>query len=221
MCGLFSSFDPVFVGWSLLSKWFTFLVLLILVNWRMFSLLVSVELIYKQIVMFCINLISQSMSSKSVSLVLSSTFVFFLFSNLIGLIPWQFTSSSHLSVNLSISLSLWLVSVIVMMKDSFDKFLSHLVPTGSPELLWPLLVMVETISMIIRPMTLGIRLMANIMAGHLIMNLIGEFSSFAMMFILPLPLSVELMLLMFESCVGVIQAYVFKNLLTLYWAESE
>nr|AAX53876.1 ATP synthase F0 subunit 6 [Campanulotes compar] len=189
-------------------------------KWRVWVSVSGVDLFDKEMVKFFFDLLKQSMGGfMKIGLVLYSVF-FFFFSNLLGLVPYVFTLSSHLCVNLSVSLVLWLGGVVYSMKKSMDSFLSHMVPLGSPVFLLPLLVLIETISTLIRPLTLAIRLMANVMAGHLIMSLVGGFSS-SLGLVSIFPMFIELGFLFFEMCVAVVQAYVFSSLMVMYLAEGE
>ena len=103
-----------------------------------------------------------------------SVFFFILFSNFIGLIPYIFTRTSHLSITLVLALPLWLGSMMYSIFYQYNNLLAHLVPVGTPRFLIPIIVIIETISNIIRPITLSIRLAANIVAGHLLLTLLGS-----------------------------------------------
>lgn len=109
-----------------------------------------------------------------VSYLFISVFFFILFSNFMGLIPYIFTSTSHLSVTLVLSLPLWLGTMIWSVVFQYNSLLAHLVPTGTPAALMPVMVIIETVRNIIRPATLAIRLAANIVAGHLLLTLLGS-----------------------------------------------
>nr|YP_010133503.1 ATP synthase F0 subunit 6 [Campanulotes compar]AYD72936.1 ATP synthase F0 subunit 6 [Campanulotes compar] len=226
VCGLFSSFDPSYMelyGYeSLPLKWLmSFVLVFFFCKWRVWVSVSGVDLFDKEMVKFFFDLLKQSMGGfMKIGLVLYSVFFFFFFSNLLGLVPYVFTLSSHLCVNLSVSLVLWLGGVVYSMKKSMDLFLSHMVPLGSPVFLLPLLVLIETISTLIRPLTLAVRLMANVMAGHLIMSLVGGFSS-SLGLVSIFPMFIELGFLFFEMCVAVVQAYVFSSLMVMYLAEGE
>jgi F-type H+-transporting ATPase subunit a len=97
--------------------------------------------------------------------------------------------------------------------------LAHLVPQGTPPALMPFMVCIETISNIIRPGTLAVRLAANIIAGHLLITLLGNQGPSASQITLALLLITQLLLLTLETAVAVIQSYVFAILRTLYSSE--
>lgn len=97
--------------------------------------------------------------------------------------------------------------------------LAHLVPLGTPTVLIPFMVLIETISNVIRPGTLAVRLAANMIAGHLLLVLLGNQGVVVSSYILGVLLFVQILLLTLERAVAVIQAYVFAVLSTLYSSE--
>nr|YP_010736638.1 ATP synthase F0 subunit 6 [Bannacoris arboreus]AVJ52307.1 ATP synthase F0 subunit 6 [Bannacoris arboreus]WEM32391.1 ATP synthase F0 subunit 6 [Bannacoris arboreus] len=147
-----------------------------------------------------------------------SLFIFILFNNMLGLLPYVFTSSSHMIYTLTLSLPLWLGLMIFGWFNQTNYMLAHLVPTGTPPLLMPFMVLIETISNIIRPGSLAVRLMANMIAGHLIMSLLGN-NSINNPNMLPFIMLIQIGLMLFEAAVAFIQAYVFSVLSTLYASE--
>nr|UTT72624.1 ATP synthase F0 subunit 6 [Megaginus tataupensis] len=226
MCGLFSSFDPgVFpLNSFVLSgnvKWIFFFFFLYMVWWQFFVFPVGKDLFFVKIYSIILGFIKDTFFQfHKVSLILLAIFFFIFSMNFLGLLPFYFSISSHLSVNLPLSLTLWSSGVVFMLISSVYSFLSHMVPVGCPFFLWPLLVLVESVSVLIRPFTLSIRLMANVMAGHLILSLMGQFFSY-FVFFLPMSFSFVGLFLLFEVCISTVQAYVFMSLLSLYWKESE
>jgi len=96
---------------------------------------------------------------------------------------------------------------------------AHLVPQSTPGLLMPFIVLIESISNVIRPLTLAVRLVANIVAGHLLITLLGNQTTLASGVILASLISVQIILLTLESAVAIIQSYVFAVLSTLYARE--
>nr|APF47464.1 ATP synthase FO subunit 6 [Snellenius sp. SNS-2016] len=146
-------------------------------------------------------------------------FLFFMLNNFMGLFPYLFTSSSHLIFSLWISLSFWLGFMLFgWIKNSMFMFI-HLVPMGTPFVLMFFMVLIELMSNIIRPMTLCIRLVANMVSGHLLLTLLGNFiSNFLGIYFFVL--IIQMMLLFLEMVVSLIQAYVFTILLILYLKET-
>nr|YP_097081.1 ATP synthase F0 subunit 6 [Rhyacotriton variegatus]AAU20518.1 ATP synthase F0 subunit 6 [Rhyacotriton variegatus] len=157
------------------------------------------------------------------SLLLMTLLIFILLNNLLGLLPYTFTPTTQLSMNLGLAVPLWLSTIILGTQNQLTVTLSHLLPEGTPTLLIPTLVIIETISLLIRPLALGIRLTANLTAGHLLIQLIST----AILTILPLMPMVStlafmilLLLTLLEIAVAMIQAYVFVLLLSLYLQEN-
>lgn len=142
-----------------------------------------------------------------------------LLNNFIGLFPYIFTSSRHLRFNLSISLSLWIAIILYRIFNYLNKLCIHLTPQGTPFIIIPFIVIIESIRLIIRPITLRVRLTANIIAGHLLLSLIGSSGSF-IPFLIIIPLLIpQTLLYILELSVAIIQAYVFSILSTLYSRE--
>lgn len=149
----------------------------------------------------------------------TALFIFIIINNVMGLFPYIFTASRHITLTMAISLPLWL-SFIVYGWFNYTKYiLAHLVPQGTPGGLIPFIVLIETISNTIRPLTLAVRLMANMVAGHLLITLLGNQTEMARGVILTGLLLTQIILLTLESAVAVIQAYVFAVLSTLYARE--
>lgn len=146
-------------------------------------------------------------------------FIFIIINNVIGLFPYVFTASRHIALTLTLRLPLWL-SFITYGWFNYTKYiLAHLVPQGTPGALIPFMVLIETIRNIIRPITLAVRLIANIVAGHLLITLLGNQTELASGLILMGLLITQVVLLTLESAVAVIQSYVFAVLSTLYARE--
>jgi len=145
-----------------------------------------------------------------------SLFMFILFANLIGLIPYAFTFTSHIAVTFAMALVVFLgVTVIAIARHGLH-FFSFFLPTGVPIVMAPVLVPIEVLSYLSRPISLSIRLFANMMAGHTMMKVFAGF-------IIPLgilggwaPLTVDVALTAFEFLVAFLQAYVFTVLTCLY-----
>nr|AIW06274.1 ATP synthase F0 subunit 6 [Ephemerella sp. MT-2014] len=148
-----------------------------------------------------------------------SLFTMILFNNLLGLFPYIFTSSSHLVFTLTLALPLWLSFMIYGWLNHTQHMFAHLVPQGTPAVLMPFMVCIETISNVIRPGTLAVRLAANMIAGHLLMTLMGNTGPSLTLSLVGFLLIGQMALLMLESAVAIIQSYVFAVLSTLYSSE--
>nr|WNV61873.1 ATP synthase F0 subunit 6 [Nidirana daunchina] len=154
---------------------------------------------------------------------LTSLMIFLLSMNLLGLLPYTFTPTTQLSINLGPATPLWLATVLVGFRNQFSHSLAHFLPEGTPTPLIPVLILIETISLFIRPLALGVRLTANLTAGHLLIHLIS--SAVSTIFFLSLTASlltfmVLILLTILEIAVAMIQAYVFVLLLSLYLQEN-
>ena len=149
-------------------------------------------------------------------LIFVGLFRFIILTNFLGLIPYIFTRSRHLSFTLSLALPLWLGRMVYRIRLQFNHNIAHLVPTGTPGVLMPVIVLIETVRSIIRPGTLAVRLAANIVAGHLLLVLLGRQGA-ALTRVALAGLIVRLCaLLTLECAVACIQAYVFTILRSLY-----
>nr|BAW88930.1 ATPase subunit 6 [Danionella dracula] len=157
------------------------------------------------------------------ALVFASLMIFLITMNMLGLLPYTFTPTTQLSLNMALAVPLWLGTVIIGMKDQPTISLGHLLPEGTPPLLVPALIIIETISLFIRPLALGVRLTANLTAGHLLIQLIAT-AVFVLSSMMPavaaLTAAVLFLLTLLEVAVAMIQAYVFVLLLSLYLQEN-
>nr|QJX68132.1 ATP synthase F0 subunit 6 [Minous monodactylus]QVD43010.1 ATP synthase F0 subunit 6 [Minous monodactylus] len=154
---------------------------------------------------------------------LASLMLFLITLNMLGLLPYTFTPTTQLSLNLGFAVPLWLATVIIGMRNQPTQSLGHLLPEGTPTLLIPVLIIIETISLFIRPLALGVRLTANLTAGHLLIQLIAT-AAFVLLPTMPtvaiLTSTILVLLTLLEVAVAMIQAYVFVLLLTLYLEEN-
>lgn len=157
--------------------------------------------------------------SKGRTILFISLFIFIIFNNFIGLFPYIFTCTRHISLTLSLRLPLWLTFILFGWLKNSTHIFAHLVPQGAPKPLLPLLVIIETIRNLIRPGTLAIRLTANIIAGHLLVTLLGNSGSHLNLCFLRILITVQILLLILETAVAIIQSYVFSILATLYSRE--
>nr|YP_009352141.1 ATP synthase F0 subunit 6 [Limenitis sydyi]AQX44303.1 ATP synthase F0 subunit 6 [Limenitis sydyi]ATP01352.1 ATP synthase subunit 6 [Limenitis sydyi] len=148
-----------------------------------------------------------------------SLFFFILFNNFLGLFPYIFTSTSHLNISLSISLTLWLSFMIYGWINNTQHMFIHMIPQGTPTILMPFMVLIETISNIIRPGTLAVRLTANMIAGHLLLTLLSNTGTNMPNYLLFILIIIQILLLILESAVAIIQSYVITILSTLYSSE--
>ena len=149
-------------------------------------------------------------------------FMFVLFGNLIGLFPYAFTYTSHIAVTLGLAATVFLVTTIVALVLHGRKFFGYFFPEGAPLWLAPIIVPVELVSYLSRPVSLSVRLFANMVAGHVLLKvfatfvvLLGGLGTIGPVAAL-LPLSVNVLLVGFEILVAFLQAYVFAILTCIY-----
>nr|QDF44825.1 ATPase subunit 6 [Henicorhina leucophrys] len=157
------------------------------------------------------------------ALILTSLMLFLLLTNLLGLLPYTFTPTTQLSMNLALAFPLWLATLLTGLRNQPSMTLGHLLPEGTPTLLIPALILIETTSLLIRPLALGVRLTANLTAGHLLIQLISTATTVlfsTMPAISFLTLIILFLLTLLEVAVAMIQAYVFVLLLSLYLQEN-
>nr|ALO76285.1 ATP synthase F0 subunit 6 [Sinoxylon sp. SIN01] len=218
MSNLFSSFDPSTQFFSL--NWMSSLMFALMIP-QLFWLVPSrPALMWYNIIMKLHNEFKTLIGKSSGStLIFISLFTFILMNNFLGLFPYIFTSSSHLVFTLTLALPLWLSFMLFGWLNNTIHMLAHLVPQGTPPILMPFMVCIETISNIIRPGTLAIRLTANMIAGHLLMTLLGNTGPIMAQYLISILLIVQIALLVLESAVAIIQSYVFAVLSTLYSSE--
>jgi ATP synthase subunit 6 len=171
---------------------------------------VSISLIYKEA--------DQILKGKSgVGLFIIPVFFFVLYSNLISMAPSVFPVSSHLCVVFPIGFLFWVSPLLFGWSKLPNIMMKSLVPQGTPYVLIPFIVLIEIISSLIRPVTLSVRLTANITAGHLLISILVSFLSefdFVLLSLVPL-----VIMNLLELGVAVIQSYVFITLLSIYTSE--
>ncbi len=158
-------------------------------------------------------------------------FVFTLFSfilagNYLGLVPGSFTFTSHIAVTGGLAILVFLVGLLVALREQGLKFFGHFMPEGAPVALAPLLVPIEILSYLSRPISLAVRLFANMMAGHVMFEMFAAFTILlgGIHYIGPVlgiaPLVINMALIALELLVGALQAYVFAILTCIYLREA-
>jgi F-type H+-transporting ATPase subunit a len=146
-------------------------------------------------------------------------FLFILFCNVIGLIPYSFTVTSHIVVTLALALVVFIGATIIgFIRNGFG-YLKLFMPSGVPTLLLPLVVLIEIVSYFIRPLSLSIRLFANMMAGHMMLKVMAGFVVMLGYFGF-VPLIAMVGLTGLELLVAALQAYVFALLTCMYLSDA-
>nr|YP_009907521.1 ATP synthase F0 subunit 6 [Bothrogonia qiongana]YP_010247337.1 ATP synthase F0 subunit 6 [Bothrogonia shuana]AMK97240.1 ATP synthase F0 subunit 6 [Bothrogonia ferruginea]QKQ14779.1 ATP synthase F0 subunit 6 [Bothrogonia shuana]QLI54077.1 ATP synthase F0 subunit 6 [Bothrogonia qiongana] len=214
MTNLFSTFDPCTGTLSL--NWISITMMMILFPKKFWILENKSSMICKKITGMLNSELKMIMKYKGTSLIMISMFMIIFYNNIMGLMPYTFTASSHMVFSLSLALPMWVGMMIYGWVNKTNQMLIHLVPVGTPTPLMPFMVLIETISNMIRPGSLAVRLTANMIAGHILMSLLGN--SATLTIFIPLMMAFTVMLL-FETAVSIIQSYVFMTLMNLYSSE--
>nr|QZZ24849.1 ATP synthase F0 subunit 6 [Thitarodes shambalaensis]QZZ24862.1 ATP synthase F0 subunit 6 [Thitarodes sp.] len=222
MTNLFSVFDPSTNIFNMSFNWISTFIGIMMIPYSFWMLpnrfyIIWYSILNKLHLEFKILLGKNSLNGTT--FIFISLFTFILFNNFLGLFPYIFTSTSHLVLTLSLSLPIWLTFMLYGWINNTQHMFSHLIPQGTPNILMPFMVLIETISNIIRPGTLAVRLTANMIAGHLLMTLLGNTGSTMPNYLIFLLISIQILLLILESAVAVIQSYVITILSTLYSSE--
>lgn len=151
---------------------------------------------------------------------IATLFLFILFCNLLGLIPGSYTVTSQLVVTGVFALGVYGLSILIGLKLHGVKFLGILVPPGTPGWLLPLMIPIEIISQLARPLSLSVRLFANMTAGHVILGVLFGLTISGGLLIGWLPFSFTVVLYGLEVGIAVIQAYIFTILTCVYMADA-
>nr|YP_009480310.1 ATP synthase F0 subunit 6 [Ornithodoros savignyi]AIZ58728.1 ATP synthase F0 subunit 6 [Ornithodoros savignyi]AIZ58741.1 ATP synthase F0 subunit 6 [Ornithodoros savignyi] len=219
MTNLFSIFDPSSSN-SLSLNWMsTFIALILLPTpfWMIPSRIQSFWFIISATLMSETNNLFSKNKKKYMSIMIS-IFWFIMINNFMGLFPYIFTATSHINLTSIMALPLWLTLMLFGWINQTNSMFSHLVPTGTPMMLSAFMVLIETISNLIRPLTLSIRLTANMISGHLLLCLLSDImQNFPLINIFIFPVMMTLLTL--EMAVAIIQSYVFMILISLYLNE--
>nr|AII02563.1 ATP synthase F0 subunit 6 [Emmelina monodactyla] len=223
MTNLFSIFDPSTNIFNLSINWLSTLIGLMFLPFTFWLIPSRFFFLWNLILNKLHNefkiLLGKNSSMNGASFIFISLFSFILFNNFLGLFPYIFTSTSHLTLSLSISLPLWLTFMLYGWINNYNHMFAHMIPQGTPSILMPFMVLIESISNIIRPGTLAVRLTANMIAGHLLLTLLSSTGPSFPNYLLFILIFIQILLLILESAVAVIQSYVISILSTLYSSE--
>nr|YP_010397594.1 ATP synthase F0 subunit 6 [Boreoheptagyia zhengi]UQJ73672.1 ATP synthase F0 subunit 6 [Boreoheptagyia zhengi] len=222
MTNLFSVFDPSTTIFNFSLNWLSTFIGLLIIPCSYWFMPSRFNIVWNNILLTLHKefktLLGPSGHNGS-TFIFISLFSLILFNNFLGLFPYIFTSTSHLTLTLALALPLWLSFMIYGWINHTQHMFAHLVPQGTPSVLMPFMVCIETISNIIRPGTLAVRLAANMIAGHLLLTLLGNTGNSLSFYLVSLLVIAQIALLVLESAVAIIQSYVFAVLSTLYSSE--
>jgi len=199
-----------------------FITLLLLLSIKNKSLIPSrLQSISEIFYEFISNMVSDNIGDKGRKFfpLIFTLFTFLLFGNMLGMLPYSFTFTSHIIVTFVLAMFIFLLVTLLGIFIHGFKFFGLFVPKGVPMLMLPLMIPIEIISYLSRPISLSVRLFANMMAGHTMLKIFAGF-------IVPLgifgiaPLMVDVALTALEVLIAFLQAYVFTILTCLYLNEA-
>nr|YP_010329802.1 ATP synthase F0 subunit 6 [Lamoria adaptella]UNP54552.1 ATP synthase F0 subunit 6 [Lamoria adaptella] len=223
MTNLFSIFDPSTNLFNLPLNWLSTFIGLLFIPYTFWLIPNRYHIFWNFIFNKLHNefktLLGNNLSTNNMTLIFITMFTFVFFNNFLGLFPYIFTSTSHLTLSLSLSLPLWLSFMLYGWIQNTQHMFIHMIPQGTPSILMPFMVLIETISNIIRPGTLAVRLTANMIAGHLLMTLLSSTGPNFSTLLISILIIIQILLLTLESAVAIIQSYVIAILSTLYSSE--
>ena len=199
-----------------------FVTLLLLISIKNKSLIPSrLQSISEIFYEFISNMVSDNIGDKGRKFfpLIFTLFTFLLFGNMLGMLPYSFTFTSHIIVTFVLAMFIFLLVTLLGIFIHGFKFIGLFVPKGVPMIMLPLMIPIEIISYLSRPISLSVRLFANMMAGHTMLKIFAGF-------IVPLgifgiaPLFVDVALTALEVLIAILQAYVFTILTCIYLNES-
>ena len=192
------------------------IILLIKINQK--SKIINKSIIFSEIyISTIINIIKEQIGKENYIGIIATIFSIIAISNIIGMVPYSFTSTSQFILTLSISISILIGVTIMGFKNQGIEFIKILIPAGTPLGLVPLLIILELISYLARGLSLGIRLGANMMAGHTLIKILTSFTWESIGIISSLlPITAITALIGLEIGIAILQAYVFTALTCSY-----
>nr|YP_011002156.1 ATP synthase F0 subunit 6 [Profenusa thomsoni]WPN89808.1 ATP synthase F0 subunit 6 [Profenusa thomsoni] len=222
MMNLFSIFDPTSSMFNLSLNWLSTLLGLLFLPNTYWLIMPRINMLFLNLSKYIHNelkILLGTKSNKGSTLIFFSLFLMILMNNFLGLFPYIFTSTSHLTLTLSLAMPLWLSFIMFGWMNNTNHMFAHLVPQNTPGLLMPFMVLIESISNMIRAITLSVRLTANMIAGHLLVTLLSSTGISMNLSMTLFLILIQMLLLTLESAVAIIQSYVFMVLSSLYSSE--
>nr|QNV12063.1 ATP synthase F0 subunit 6 [Lithobius forficatus] len=219
MTNLFSVFDPSSTIFSLQLNWLSTFLGLTLIPYMYWMLPTRISIMFFTMTTTLNNEFKLLSNTKGLNALTIPLILLIMFNNSLGLVPYVFTSTSHMAMTLTLALPLWFSFMLFGWINNMNHMFTHLVPQGTPGPLMMFMVLIETVSNVIRPGTLAIRLAANMIAGHLLLTLLGNQGPSMSLLMLSGLVFAQILLLLLESAVALIQSYVFVVLSVLYSSE--
>nr|WID87033.1 ATP synthase F0 subunit 6 [Carausius sp.] len=219
MTNLFSIFDPSTSLMNMKLNWLISMLSLMIMSSPFWLMNNRHMIMWKNMTMKMYMEFKTIMDKNMMTIMFMSLLPMIMINNTLGLFPHLFTSTSHLSMTLTLALPMWLSYMLYGWLKNTNHMFTHLTPLGTPNALMPFMVCIETISNMIRPGTLAVRLSANMIAGHLILSLLGNTILKMDINMMWMMLLIQMLLLTLEIAVAMIQGYVFTVLSILYSKE--
>jgi F-type H+-transporting ATPase subunit a len=176
------------------------------------------ELVYN----FVINMVRTSVGAEGSHFfpLVFSLFIFILLCNLLGLTPYSFTATSQVAVTLSLAIiAFFTITIFAINKNGFVGFFKMFIPSSVPIWMAPMIFLIEFFSFLIRPITLSVRLFANMVAGHVLLKVVAGFIITLGIIFGSLPFLFSIIMIGFETFIAVLQAYIFAILVCSYLGE--
>ena len=202
----------------------TFLIILFMLKATSRKLLIPsrTQMIAESIYQFINNLIEGSIGheGKKFFPLIFSIFTFILLCNCLGMTPYSFTATSQVAVTLSLAIMcFFIITIYAIIRNGFGGFIHMFLPSGVPIWMAPIIFVIELFSFLIRPITLSVRLFANMVAGHVLLKVIAGFI-ISLGVLGALPFLFSIVMTGFELFVAVLQAYIFSVLVCAYLSET-
>lgn len=178
-----------------------------------------VEMLFETMITIVDENVGQD-NRKKFLLPIFTLFLFVFLSNFLGLIPGMYTITSQIIVTGVLAVTVYGISLLIGFAKHGVKFLSILVPEGVPGWMLPLVIPIEIISQLARPLSLAVRLFANMTAGHTILFVLFTLTTSLAIYLKWLPFSISVVLYLLEVLVAFIQAYIFAVLSAVYLGQA-
>ena len=187
----------------------------------------KLQTVIEKLFFFTGDIVKTNIGRKSVIFFpyMISLFLFIMIGNVVGLFPYAFSFTSQLVVTIGIATAVFIASVVIGFYTQGVRYFKHFCPEGIPTYLAPFFILIELMSFLFRPISLGIRLFANMVAGHVMIKVIAGFAVSiagvaAFSYFAVIPILVNVLLNLFKLVVCMLQAYVFVVLSCIYLSES-
>lgn len=180
------------------------------------------QIIAESIYNFVLNIVQTVIGDEGTKFfsLIFTLFTFILMCNLLGMTPYSFTATSQIIITLSLALlSFAVITIFAIYRNGFIGFFKMFIPSGVPLWIAPLIFIIEFFSFLIRPVTLSVRLFANMVAGHVLLKVVAGFIISLGVIVGMLPFLFSVIMTGFEVFVAVLQAYIFAILVAAYLGE--